>query len=411
MSPIALARHLPRTALAAALAGALVLAEGLSALAEGGTPLPGRLRAPEVAVAATPFAAALTGPASPELPAPWPTVPADRMRPLSAGAQAAAAAADPPPFAPGGDDILGGEPSDPVRPLNLRGDGAPSPAIAPVVPPTLARRADALPGAGRAAATPLRLWLDQVVTAEGTRRRLNVAPVTDGGCQLASAAQGRLPSDGRWVLPELPPGRHRVGVRCRSGAAVAEGEVTVAVPLPVFAGSQANRQQHARAAAVRDGLRTLGLAAADGGPLPWVAAGDFFQEGRAALVAAEAGGALRVFAADDAGRWQDRTTELLPWPADRHGCASPRQLLSADLDRDGLPDLVLACADAPPVVFLAQPGGPWRRLDTAVPPVDDPLELLDADGDGRIDLVRADAPAGVPPLRWRGRGDGGFTAP
>lgn len=411
MPPIALARHLPRTAVAAALAGVLVLAEGLSALAEGGTPLPGRLRAPDAAFPAPSFAAEVTAPASTDPPTPWPNVPAERMRPLSAAAQAAAMAADPPPFAPGGDDILGGEPSDPVRPLNLHDDGAPSSAIAAALTSALAPSAPALPGPGRATAPALRLWLDQVVTAEGTRRRLNVSPVPDGGCQLAGAVQGRLPSDGRRVLPELPPGRHHVGVRCRSGGAVAEGGVTVAVPLPVLAGSLANRRQHARADAVREGLRAFGLAAADGGPLPWVAAGDFFQEGRAAVVAAEAGGLLRVVAADDAGRWHDRTAELLPWPADRRGCASPRQLLSADLDRDGLPDLVLTCAEAPPVVFLGQPGGAYRRLDTAVPPADGPLELLDADGDGLIDLVQADPSAGLPPLRWRGLGDGGFIAP
>lgn len=413
MPPLALARHLPRTAVAAALVAVLVLAEGLSALAEGGTPLPGRLRTPGAAVSAPSFAAESTETASTEPPTPWPSVPAERMRPLSEAMQAAAAAADPPPFAPGGDDILGGEPSDPVRPLNPHHDGVPSSASATAVALTSAAAPSppAWPGPGRLGTTPLRLWLDQVVTAEGTRRRLNVSPVSDGGCQLAGAAQGRLPSDGRWVLPELAPGRHRVAVRCGSGGSVAEGEVTVAVPLPVLAGSQANRRLHAQADAVRDGLRLLGLAAPDGGPLPWVAAGDFFQEGRAALVAAEAGGPLRVFAADDAGRWRDRTAELLPWPADRRGCMSPRQLLSADLDRDGLPDLVLTCAEAPPVVFLGQPGAPWRRLDTAVPPADGPLELLDADGDGLIDLVRADVPAGVPLLRWRGRGDGGFIAP
>lgn len=411
MPSIALVRHLPRTAVAAALVGGLVLAEGLSALADGGTPLAGRLRAPEVALPVASFGAELTAPASTDPHTPWPSVPAERMRPLSAAAQAAAAAADPPPFAPGGDDILGGEPSDPVRPLNLHDDGVPSSPTARVATAAVAPWPAALPGAGRIGASPLRLWLDQVVTAEGTRRRLNVAPVAGGGCQLAGDAQGRLPSDGRWVLPEMPPGRHRVAVRCGGGGSVAEDEVTVAEPLPVHAGSQANRREHARVGAVREGLRLLGLAAADGGPLPWVAAGDFFQEGRAALVAAEAGGVLRVLAADDAGRWHDRTAELLPWPEARRGCASPRQLLSADLDRDGLPDLVLTCVEAPPVVFLGQPGGPWRRFDTAVPPEDRPLELLDADGDGLIDLVWADPSAGLPLLRWRGLGDGGFIAP
>ena len=78
-----------------------------------------------------------------------------------------------------------------------------------------------------------------------------------------------------------------------------------------------------------------------------------------------------------------------------------RGAASADLDGDGAPDLVLAQGylDYGPqkgrvVAFLGDPAAPgrWRlRLESAVSPNPQDLELADLDGNGQIDIVTANA--------------------
>lgn len=418
MPAIALSRHLPRATAAGLLVGALVLAEGLTARA-GGADLRPSGPGPAWPSGAVPLRGAAQVPrASVAPPAPFPTVPADRMRPLPVAVQAAAAAADPPPFAPGGDDILGGEPSDPVRPMRLHNDaarlaawdGGPSGPGSPWM---------ALPGLPAPAAPAVRLWLDHTLGADGPRVRLNVVTTGGGACRLTGALQGRsLPPDGRLELPGLAPGRHQVGVACRTGQGLVEQGLTLVVPLPVLPGSEANRRAYGEGAAARSGLRELGLGV---GEAERFAAGDFLQEGRVALFGLAEGGSgrVQVLGVDAAGRWADRTAELLPWPDERRSCAGARQVLSADLNRDGLPDVYIACDEAPAVLFLSQPGGPYRRVDGVdVAPglptggLGGPVELADADGDALVDLVRPATAAGASAvLLGRGRGDGSFAAP
>ncbi len=140
-----------------------------------------------------------------------------------------------------------------------------------------------------------------------------------------------------------------------------------------------------------------------------ITAGDFFQEGQLALftvVAAADGSMAAAFLARvDAGLWADRSAELLADAGDRRLCASPRQALTADLNRDGRPDVYVVCSNASHVAFVSHPDGGYRRLDTGFSAWATHAEAADVDGDGDIDVFTVEAARAQ--VLW-GRGDGSF---
>ena len=158
-----------------------------------------------------------------------------------------------------------------------------------------------------------------------------------------------------------------------------------------------------------------------GPPLIWRRTGTTFTPGDAL-----GSGAVAAVAAADVDRdgavdlITATATTLLLWRNDGAGAfaaddralqagsrlTSARALATADLDGDGVPDLVVGQAGAPLAAWLGDGSG-FQPNDAAVPPV--PLdvarfELADADGDFDPDLAVASA---VDPLRiYINRGDG-----
>lgn len=117
-------------------------------------------------------------------------------------------------------------------------------------------------------------------------------------------------------------------------------------------------------------------------------AGDFFREGRLALFIARRQGHRQpvphFLAPDATGRWVDRSAELLSDDADGALCEAPRQALTAELNGDGVPDVLVACAATAAesrrlVVFLSRPDGRYARAETAAPAGPHWLEVLRAD--------------------------------
>ncbi|MCH8124084.1 MAG: VCBS repeat-containing protein [Bacteroidetes bacterium] len=96
-------------------------------------------------------------------------------------------------------------------------------------------------------------------------------------------------------------------------------------------------------------------------------------------------------------------------PAGEHAV----DLASADLDEDGLDDLVVANHDTDYVTLLfGVPGGGFEvrassRLEVNVSPHPHAVQLSDIDGDGHVDLLVDDRRAEAIRL-FRGVGDGGF---
>ena len=390
-----------RRLLLPSLAGAGVLAGMLSTLAGGAAGLPGL--ASQAAASGRPAA---TAPALAQPPVAQATVGAGPGQAAMAAAAAQAIdtarrpgpargllPADPHPYAPGGDDLL------------PAGD-----APAGTAPP-LPRQAVAAPSAP-AQAAPL-LWLAHPRVALGDGVVLHAAAADGLRCQGRGALIDGLPvSGGRLLLRASAAGQHRLKVVCIGPAGPVEATVMLTVPLPVAAHSADNQRGLDAQTAPLPGLAPLGLS-----PLPGthpgaalLALGDFLQQGRQSLfaVAAGADGRPRAYlmARDAAGRWADHSADLLD-DADRAACAAV-QLLSTDFNRDGRPDVWLACPGRQ-LLFLSQADGRYQRIET--PFALHPLlaEARDVDGDGWADIVTLDRSGGMPrTLLLLGRGDGRF---
>ncbi len=238
------------------------------------------------------------------------------------------------------------------------------------------------------------LWLDGQRSAVGEPRVLHISTLGATECAGQRPLPAALPVNGRLMLQPMAPGRHRLDVSCRGAGGPVVRSISLAVPLPVLATSYQNRQPMQTDAQVQT-------------------AGDFFQEGRWALFTVRSnvdGTALASFLAqDEQGRWTDRSTELLIGPQERRTCADPRQAITADFNRDGKPDVYLACngasAASHQTLFLSQPDGTYRKLETPFGLRSSQAEAGDLDGDGHIDVITIDTSSARALVLW-GRGDG-----
>jgi hypothetical protein len=139
--------------------------------------------------------------------------------------------------------------------------------------------------------------------------------------------------------------------------------------------------------------------------------GDFWQQGRVSVFTVAAGPDgqpwAHLLARDATGRWADRSAELLD-AHQRAVCPRPVQALSVDFNRDGRPDVWLAC-EGRQLLLLSQADGRYQRIDTPFVLQARQAEARDVDGDGWPDIVLLDTGTGTPrTLLLLGRGDGRF---
>lgn len=288
--------------------------------------------------------------------------------------------------------------------------------------------AAAPPGRG---APSLMLWLDRPRAAVGEPVVLHLVTLGDAQCQGLGLLSGLQPVAGRIVVRAASAGRHQLAVRCVGAGGSVERSVVLVVPLPVLATSQLNRVMTDPAGADSATLPTPGQLSQLGLSVDSVhTSGDFFQEGRHALllatVAANGATSLHFLARDEQGTWRDRSSELLG-DDERLGCRGQAQAITADFNQDGKPDVFLAChvpaassglLAAPccqQIVLLSQPDGRYRRAETAYAVWAAQIEAADIAGNGGIDILAFDAnhtpelPQLPRPLLL-GRGDGSFAA-
>jgi hypothetical protein len=142
-----------------------------------------------------------------------------------------------------------------------------------------------------------------------------------------------------------------------------------------------------------------------GGSPYFVLVDDFTGDGAPDLLATVDGGQLLLLAGDGQGGFE----RLLTVPAGEH----PVGLASADLDGDGIPDVVVANHEMHYLTMLRGVAGggfephPASPLSIDVSPHPHDVGLADLTGDGRLDLVVDDRDrAGLRLLP--GRGDGSF---
>lgn len=392
-----------------ALAAGLVLAGALSTLAGVSPKAPGfderppprtSVLAPAVLQDAAGFAFALGG----------------AGRHAMGGSQTAtvpraAPATEPPPFAPGGDDLL---PSSEALATPYRATTVATPVYAPVSAPVAAPVSApiALP------APAPQLWLERTTVALGGTAVLHLASAGAGSaCRGAGALQGMAMAAHHLAWRVTTAGQHRLAVVCTGTGGPVAAEVLLTVPLPVALSSLANQQPLDPGYAGLPGWRELGLSAPPAAaPAPehdLMVPGDYLQQGRLSLfvVAAGADGVVsaHVMARDGSGRWTDHTAKLLD-DGHRGVCASALQAIGSDFNRDGRPDVWIAC-DGRQLLFLSQPDGRYRRIETPFALQALQAEARDVDGDGWPDIVTVDTSQGAPrTLLLLGRGDGRFEA-
>jgi hypothetical protein len=220
----------------------------------------------------------------------------------------------------------------------------------------------------------------------------------------------------RIELRATAAGQHRLAVVCGSLGSTVEAAVVLTVPLPVAPSSRANRPSHDQDARRLPGLRQLGMhpvAAVDGRHEDMITSGDFLQEGRPSLFVVAAGPdgvpLAHVMALDAAGRWIDRSAELLGVDQ-REVCPAAVQVLGADFNRDVRPDVWVACHGLQ-LLFLSQADGRYRKIETPFSLQARLAEAHDVDGDGWPDIITLDTATGAPrTLLLLGRGDGRFDA-
>jgi hypothetical protein len=314
----------------------------------------------------------------------------------------AAPRAEPPPFAPGGDDLLPSSEdfSVPLQASRVRRAGQED------GPPTVSVQTGAP-----------RLWLERGTVGLGQTAVLHLSAADAAShCKGVGALEGVAITGPRINVRVTTAGPHRLTVMCAGSGGAALSEVRLTVPLPVALSSRENQDLLAAQGAVLPDLKQLGLrptTAAAGRERDLMAAGDFLQQGRLSIfvIAATAEGtaAAHLMARDGAGRWIDRSAELLE-DAERGVCAWATQAIASDFNRDGRPDVWIAC-DGRQLLFLSQADGRYGRIETPFELRALQVEARDVDGDGWPDIVTLDHSLGAArTLLLLGRGDGRFEA-
>ncbi|WP_422993139.1 FG-GAP repeat domain-containing protein [Undibacterium sp. SXout11W] len=141
-----------------------------------------------------------------------------------------------------------------------------------------------------------------------------------------------------------------------------------------------------------------------------VAFGDFFQDGNISMVGFSNRNPMSTsvnngpeqgnvyFYTKVNGVWVDKTKDLL---ADTAGCISPRKVLVADFNGDGVPDVFASCHGSEfgpsaawtgehPRVLLSQTNGTYKNVKLDLNCYCHGASAGDVNGDGTIDVVTSD---------------------
>jgi len=203
--------------------------------------------------------------------------------------------------------------------------------------------------------------MDKQVIPLGSVAVLSWSAINSTRCEASGDWAGVRDVRGQISYAPKASGRYQFSIECGDAGGTVKKTITVAVPHVPMATSYQNKNAVPFDQTQIPLLNRLNIQKEDG---EWdlsgqsITIGDFFQEGRfAAFVSTvrsaglydikgvvDSPGKAYFLAQDDAGKWFDRTAELLATPADRETCVTIHQALTADFNNDNRPDIFLACA-------------------------------------------------------------------
>ena len=151
---------------------------------------------------------------------------------------------------------------------------------------------------------------------------------------------------------------------------------------------------------------------------------DFFRDGNFSLVTfsnvfnndqsfSRTAGKIRFFSKVN-GAWVDKTSLLL---ADQTGCISPRKVIIADFNADGLPDVFAAChgidefpfSGEAPKILMSHAGGKYTNTALPFNCFCHAASAADVRNDGYSDIVVTDTSVALTPFFLKNNKDGSFT--
>jgi hypothetical protein len=271
-------------------------------------------------------------------------------------------------------------------------------------------------GTAAPAALTLSASAAKVRVGESVTLTWNASNVTS--CQGADAWSGSQAASGSTAITPTAGGKFTYTLNCTGASGTVSQSVQVTVPMPVLATSYENRMAAGNQSAGK------GLPYRPPGYLTSATAyGDFFQDGSYAMVShtleydpanvstANAFGHVAFFAKDAAGKWVDRTSELL---ADTQACLHPRKASIADFNGDGQPHVFFAChgfdsspfPGEQPHVLLSQPSGKYKNVTLPQACFCHSASAADLNGDGKPDVVVTDTSVALKPYVLINDGNG-----
>ncbi|GAC1605450.1 MAG: hypothetical protein NVS3B3_03350 [Aquirhabdus sp.] len=221
---------------------------------------------------------------------------------------------------------------------------------------------------------------------------------------------------------------------CTGAGGSVNQTVSLTVPIPVQKSSYLN--------AKNTGLPSQSLPKSSGAnPVKFIsptemiatgyAMGDFFQDGTASMVGftnnfvpasdpnyGRTPGHAYFYKKDANGNWIDQTSKLL---SDQTGCITPRKVIVADFNGDGVPDIFVAChgtdlyplpagytAGEVPRILLSQPDGTYKNVPAPVSCYCHGAAAADVNGNGFADIVVVDPEINKQPCYLVNNKDGTF---
>jgi hypothetical protein len=283
-------------------------------------------------------------------------------------------------------------------------------------------------------------------TSVGSPVTLSWSSTNATSCVGMDALSGTKAINNSEQITPTAGGQFKYTISCDGAGGTAKQSVALIVPMPVFKTSYENKNNIDFGNTAIPSIRYMGIpkvyADETDSPDRSVTFADFTQEGKYSAFTHvnrnankyglpnlnDVPGVAYFVQQDENDKWVDISSKLIPNVADRTTCITNSYSFTADLNNDGKPDVYLACSGleagrgtvpgvdfettqrASQVIFLSQPDGTYKRVESTYLIYAHKAALADIDGDGNVDVVTADpynVNDGLPFILW-GNGDGTF---